>query len=254
MRRIHCALILLPACLALWGCPPPDPVRSIADSPDGQPGTLIAQGYTPGWSLEMSIKVYRFESGELGLLRSGKTPVGTVKDGRAVGGHYRMEDMEVHVAPADGGCLDSESKQRLYWDVTVTLDDRQLQGCAGSVLPPEDLDGTSWLGNKKVHDVIARDFGGTLQFRDGIITGSTGCNRFSGSYSVSGGKLTTGPLAMTRMACPGLADHFEREFVAMMSAPVNIRIMPNGDLALSRYKDDPDARDPFYGFNYRRSE
>ena len=36
------------------------------------------------------------------------------------------------------------------------------------------------------------------------VTGSGGCNRFSGSYEAGEGTLSFGPLASTRMACPGM--------------------------------------------------
>jgi heat shock protein HslJ len=43
-----------------------------------------------------------------------------------------------------------------------------------------------------------------LEARTLRVTGFGGCNRFSGSYASGEGTLTFGPLASTRMACPGL--------------------------------------------------
>jgi len=40
-----------------------------------------------------------------------------------------------------------------------------------------------------------------LDETSGRASGYTGCNQFSGSYTLSGTSLTFGPLAMTRMAC-----------------------------------------------------
>lgn len=42
----------------------------------------------------------------------------------------------------------------------------------------------------------------TLAFAPGQISGSTGCNRFTGPAKVENGKLVSGPLATTRMMCP----------------------------------------------------
>lgn len=43
-----------------------------------------------------------------------------------------------------------------------------------------------------------------LSFTDkGILTGSTGCNSFSGNFQLSGTDLNLDPGAMTRKACPG---------------------------------------------------
>ncbi len=53
-----------------------------------------------------------------------------------------------------------------------------------------------------------------LQFHaaDLKVSGSTGCNRVAGTYTVTQGALTIGPLATTRMACPGL-ERLERRFL-----------------------------------------
>lgn len=43
-----------------------------------------------------------------------------------------------------------------------------------------------------------------LKFEDdGKLSGSTGCNNFTGSYKLADDALTLDPGAMTRMACPG---------------------------------------------------
>ena len=44
-----------------------------------------------------------------------------------------------------------------------------------------------------------------LEFRkaEGKVGGTTGCNSLGGSYIAENGKLSFGPLASTRMACPG---------------------------------------------------
>ncbi len=47
---------------------------------------------------------------------------------------------------------------------------------------------------------------------DGRVSGSSGCNRFNGSVTVDGKALSFGPLASTRMACPGPLDAQERAF------------------------------------------
>jgi heat shock protein HslJ len=42
-----------------------------------------------------------------------------------------------------------------------------------------------------------------IQFRaGGQVSGHAGCNRFNATFTEAGGKLSIGPLAMTRMMCP----------------------------------------------------
>jgi heat shock protein HslJ len=61
---------------------------------------------------------------------------------------------------------------------------------------PASLEGTAWVlaGNEAV----------SLQFEQGRVSGSDGCNRFNGPYLSRGTSLTIGgpPLAATQMACP----------------------------------------------------
>ena len=60
---------------------------------------------------------------------------------------------------------------------------------------PANLDGTAWvlMGNDAV----------SLQFDQGRVSGSDGCNRFNGPYLSQGSSLQIGPpLAATQMACP----------------------------------------------------
>lgn len=52
---------------------------------------------------------------------------------------------------------------------------------------------------------------------DGRITGSGGCNRFFGGYTVSGTHIKIGPLASTRKGCPGLIK-LEAAFFATLQA------------------------------------
>jgi heat shock protein HslJ len=52
----------------------------------------------------------------------------------------------------------------------------------------------------------------TLAFgTDGRVSGSAGCNRYTGSYTQAGGKLAFGPPAATRMACPQPDGVMEQE-------------------------------------------
>jgi heat shock protein HslJ len=46
----------------------------------------------------------------------------------------------------------------------------------------------------------------SIEFEDGRIGGSAGCNSISGEYRVDDGVLVVGDLAMTEMACPGRED------------------------------------------------
>jgi heat shock protein HslJ len=78
-----------------------------------------------------------------------------------------------------------------------------------------------------------------LQFRsDGKVAGSTGCNRFTGSYSQDGHALTIGTLATTRRACLPEAMQREQQFLAM---PRNVRHAEGTRLELTLKDADGNA-------------
>jgi len=58
-----------------------------------------------------------------------------------------------------------------------------------------------------------------IQFSGGgRVFGFGGCNRFSGTFSVSGETLAIGPLVATRRACPGDAMQRETEFFRILES------------------------------------
>jgi heat shock protein HslJ len=68
------------------------------------------------------------------------------------------------------------------------------------------LEGTEWvLDTVAAGDAVSSALAGTevtLTLEGGAASGTAGCNRFSGGYTLDGGSLSFGPLATTKMACP----------------------------------------------------
>lgn len=52
---------------------------------------------------------------------------------------------------------------------------------------------------------------------DGSLSGSGGCNRFTGSYTQDGAKLTIGPVASTQMFCEGPGSDVESAYLPSLS-------------------------------------
>ena len=70
-----------------------------------------------------------------------------------------------------------------------------------------------------------------LQLEDGRISGSTGCNRITGTYTVSGNSVEFGPnLALTKMGCP---NYDENVFLEAFYK-VNHYSIKNNDLQLMK--------------------
>ncbi|TQF73273.1 META domain-containing protein [Rhodococcus spelaei] len=100
---------------------------------------------------------------------------------------------------------------------TVTLLDKKV------AQPDRPLVGTTWVVDTTI-DPNAITTSAALEQStptltiapDGNVTGSTGCNRFTGTAQVSGDTVTFGPLATTRMACMGEVADVERAVLTVL--------------------------------------
>lgn len=86
---------------------------------------------------------------------------------------------------------------------------------ASGTSAPADVEGVPWI----LESGAGFASGGpapTATFADGRVTGTSGCNRYGGTYAVQGGRLSieTGP--MTLKACPPPADEVERAYLAAL--------------------------------------
>jgi heat shock protein HslJ len=93
---------------------------------------------------------------------------------------------------------------------------------------PVPLEGTAWavdaiaIGGDAVASTIA-EADATLTFEAGAVTGTTGCNRLTGSYSsrgdASGGEIGFSGIATTKKACaPDVADQQQTILAALDAA------------------------------------
>ncbi len=73
----------------------------------------------------------------------------------------------------------------------------------------------------------------TFQVDADRIAGHSGCNRFAGSLELSARGFRPGPLASTRMACPGRASEVEAEFLSALDAVTGWQVDVSGALVLS---------------------
>ncbi len=91
---------------------------------------------------------------------------------------------------------------------------------AGALCCPAQAQAPAVVGDWSVlaigNEAIAAEAGLSVTFTvDGTVSGSTGCNSFSGRYEARGAGVTILPLRMTRRGCPEV--EMRRE-VAMMRA------------------------------------
>jgi heat shock protein HslJ len=108
--------------------------------------------------------------------------------------------------PGDAACCKSHKTTKTY-----ALQDGQLAEIPGEETALEristaDLNGTTWtLLELDVDQPALPDTAVTLSFTEDQLSGSGGCNNYSGSFSLGTDNpfvMTIGPLVSTQMACP----------------------------------------------------
>jgi heat shock protein HslJ len=103
----------------------------------------------------------------------------------------------------------------------------------------DTLDAARWRLTHFARDEPApQDPAITLIVSEGRLTGSSGCNRYSGGATAgdAAGEVTIGPLAGTRMACPEPAMSIETRYLQALQSTVGYAFA-NGKLALTRMEE-----------------
>lgn len=218
------SLLTLP--LVLAGCVPS------AEVPQG-PGTpptasYFALGTEPGWTLEITPGMLNYD-GDYGDTKIVVANPGTRPSFN--GERYVTPRLTVDITHAE--CSDGMSDRRYRDTVTLTAEGKTVKGCGGGVLPPTELAGTNWTFVSIGGVAVAGDRPASLAFEGDRMSGSAGCNRFSGGYTVESRTLTAGALMATKMACPGAGMTQENAFFALMRGPVGLRFPSDGTLVLT---------------------
>ncbi|MCB0129008.1 MAG: META domain-containing protein, partial [Caldilineaceae bacterium] len=151
-----------------------------------------------------------------------------------------IEDGQIAVefttaGPGDGACCPSHMVEKNY-----ALQEGQLAEVGGGGEPVRvsaaDLDGTSWrLVELGENEPVADEVEITIAFAGDQISGSGGCNNYTGSFTLSDDNpflITFGPIAATRMLCPDPAGGAETAYVSALDA-TTIWGYDFGDLVLS---------------------
>lgn len=212
------SLLALAACAPATETPP--------QGPGGQPAAYMALGTEPGWTLEITPSRLNYDGdyGETKIMVPNPGAKPSFNGERYVTGRLTVDITH-------GECSDGMSDRRYRDTVTVTADGKTVKGCGDAILPPTELAGTNWTFVSIGGVAVAADRPTSLQFDGARLSGSAGCNRFSGNYSVNGGALKAGPLMATEMACPGM--ELEQAFFKLMAKPVSLTFANDGTLVLT---------------------
>ena len=110
-----------------------------------------------------------------------------------------------------------------------------MAGCALTTrVATTDLPGSTWELVAFDGEAVAGDTVPTLAFdQQGAVSGSTGCNTFSGEVAIEGNALSFGPLVTTRMACADPAANAQEEaFLSAMAGVSGYTVDEQGRLVL----------------------
>ncbi len=215
------SLVALPVLAACQTMPPSG--EPVAEDP-----VYTARGNEPGWILKMDSKTIDYQ-GDYGETKI-RIPA---PEGRPSFNGMRYVSDRLTVDVTYSACTDDMSGKRFADTVTVMAGDKQVKGCGGRALPPESLNDTTWTIIMIGQIPVLEDIRTEVRFADGKISGTAGCNRFNGDYSIASNVLSFGPVASTRMMCPEKQMAQEATFLALLADKLTKRYSVEGNLILA---------------------
>lgn len=98
-----------------------------------------------------------------------------------------------------------------------------------AVAPTSDLEGTMWQMESYVNDqgettAALPQAPATAEFADGRVSGTTGCNRYSGDFTTDGDTLTIKLGPVTMMACPDAQMVQEQGYLAALGSAASYQV------------------------------
>ena len=149
-------------------------------------------GNEPGWVVTLEGARLRLVADYGAVEVEAPVPAPRIEGGAVV---YEGAGLAVRVMP--GLCRDDATGMPHPDAVEVAWDDRVLAGCGGA--PLALLEGPDWRV-EEIAGVPGPE--AVLRFEGDRVSGSGGCNRFSGTFEITGEGIGFGPAAATRRACP----------------------------------------------------
>ncbi|HKE57221.1 MAG TPA: META domain-containing protein [Pyrinomonadaceae bacterium] len=243
----------LPDGTFLVGCCRLDSAPASTTTLEGQPWRLVSlPGQSPATlaALQRPVTV-QFDSGRV----SGFTGCNTTS------GSYTVDGMQLKLGtlagtmmacPGAASTVESAFNKAFANTLTfvITGDRLNLTTASHHVLSfereaPQAITGRTWnvTGFNNGRQGVVNPLVGSpisLSFADGRVSGRTGCNTFSGSYTLQGNTIKFGPIAATRMMCAAGVMNQEREFLKALESAVSWTVqgdrldmhLANGERAL----------------------
>lgn len=195
--------------------------------PDAAPA-WTARGNEPFWTLELQGGKLTLTTGMGAETRTAQLPDPVIADGAFT---YEMPEADIRLTVAETICRDSMSGMPHPQTVAVETGGETLRGCGGA--PLELLTGREWVVEDIAGDGLIDSTRVTVHVgREGRVSGTGGCNRYTGQFELTGERLTIGPVAGTMMACPEAIMNQEQRFFEALGRVDGFDIDETGALHL----------------------
>lgn len=173
-----------------------------------RPAAYVARGNEPGWVLTLTglhASLSRQDGGKADFEVTAPVTTGSVTK------YAGAVKSDASITVTHGLCHDSMSGMSYPDAVAVAFGGKTLKGCGGD---PASLLAGDWVVSSITGAPVTGDAKPTLAFSTtGTLSGSTGCNRFTTSYTLTGEGLKLGRVASTKMMCPPPAQTVEDAFL-----------------------------------------
>ena len=191
--------------------------------------TLTARGQEPSWSLVLEGETIRFDAPGLGLGFAAKGVTrGVVAGQPTMTAQHGADTLQVTVT--ERACADTMSGMPFPIGVEVAFGGRTFTGCGGDSLTA--IEG-GWRVVRFGADMPPEGMIFTIMFeRDGRVSGRSGCNRYSGSFTLTGEGLSFAAPMLTRMACAPPEMEAEKHFLEMLRSVTRVTTDENARLRL----------------------
>jgi len=235
------ALALVAACSASGGGSTPSGAGSPAPSPSSPPGSpprpaagaaldghaYVSTGIAGRALVPGTVVSLRFAQGQLGANAGCNSMSGAygVVDGKLDVGAMATTEMACDAdrmaqdqwlgsfLPGAAVALEGTTLTLANGGVTMTLVDRETTN--------RSLEGTYWgvdgLVSGDAVSSVPAGVDAVVHFAGGSVDLRAGCNRGSGTATVTGGRITFGPIALTRMMCGPAAMAVESHVLGVLT-------------------------------------
>jgi len=190
-----------------------------------------AQGNEPGWRAVIAGDRFTLDMNYGEDRLDLRLPEPAVVDGTY---RYDFDQYALAFSVRAEMCQDDMSGRLFPQSVQLETATGTLKGCGGDTL--DLLTGPEWTVDSIDGNALdeTADRPAFSISEEGQIFGTTGCNRFTGAFSVNGeGGIAIGPLATTRMACGDALMKQEQAFIGALDASESFDLGPDGALLLT---------------------